>query len=125
VAKKQKNKDDERSMDMDHLEPAMKKKAHDLGFRKRVSINKVLRGIEHEKWAYRLCLGFVIAMAISAVVALVLRFFLPEERQGHFLMIGLFAAFWSLGAWFYSGRAVRREQWSHELLAIVKEKLGK
>ena len=125
MAKKQKSKEDERSVDINHLEPDLRSKAHDLGFRQRVSINKVVRGIEHEKWAYRLCMGFVIVTGLAAAGSFVARFFLPPDRQGHFLMIGLFAAFWSLGSWTYSKRAARREKEGEELLAFVRNKLGK
>lgn len=125
MAKKQQDREDERSVDMDKLEPVLRKKAHDLGFRQRVSINKVLRGIEHEKRAYRLCMGFVVGMAVLAAAFIVGKFVSPPERQGHLLGIGIFVAFWSLGAFIYSKRAVRREAWSEELLEVVKAKLGK
>ena len=125
MAKRQQNKEDERSVDMNALEPALKKKAHDLGFRQRVSINKILRGIEHEKWAWKLCMGFVVVMAVAAMGFLIGMTVVHEDRRGHFLGIGVFAAFWSAGAYIYSKRAIRRQEWSDELLVVVKDKLGK
>ena len=125
MAKRQQNKEDERSVDMNNLEPALKKKAHDLGFRQRVSINKILRGIEHEKWAYKLCMGFVVVMAVAAMGFLIGMTVVDEDRRGHFLGIGVFAAFWSAGAFIYSKRAIKRQLHSNELLAVVKDKLGK
>jgi hypothetical protein len=122
---KPRNKDEERSVDIDHLEPHQKKRAHDLGFRARISVNKVNRIIAHEQWTWRLCMGFTIFMAVATVACFALRVVLPEERKGHFLMMGLFAAFWALGSWAYSKRAARLEVWGVELLGIVKDKLGK
>jgi hypothetical protein len=122
---KPRNADEERAVDLDHLEPDLKSKALDLGFRKRASVNKIVRTLEHEKKGHKLSVGFVIVMGVAAVVSLVLRFFLPEERKGHFLLIGLFAGAWSFLAWLYAKRSSRRGKEAEELLAVVKAKLGK
>jgi len=125
VAKKQKNKDEERSVDIDHLEPDLKSKAFDLGFRKRVSVNKVARVLEHEKWWARLCMVLTGVGVLASIGCFAARIVLSEEKKGHFLMMGLFAALWALGSWAYAKRAARLEKASMELLAVVKAKLGK
>jgi hypothetical protein len=122
---KPRNADEERAVDLDDLDAALKKRALDLGFRKRASINKIVRTAEHERRGRKLSLGFVVFMGIAALVCLSLRFFLPEERKGHFLLMGLFAAAWSFLAWLYAKRATRREKGLEELLGVVKAKLGK
>ncbi len=122
---KPRNADEERAVDLDHLEPALKSKALDLGFRKRASVNKIVRTLDHERKGHKLSLGFVIVMAVAAAASFVLRIFLPEERKGHFLLMGLFAAAWSFLAWLYAKRSARRWKEAEELLSVVKERLGK
>jgi len=122
---KPRNQDDERAVDLDHLEPALKKKAQDLGFRKRASVNKTVRLLDHEKWTLKLSLGFVAVMGLATVLSFGLRFFLPEERKGQLLLVGLFAGAWSFLSWLYAKRAKRRLHDVTELLEVVKGRLGK
>ncbi len=122
---KPRDKDEERAMDLDHLEPAMRERAHDLGFRKRASINKILRGIEHEKLTSRISLGFEVFMGLATLGSFVGRALAGEDHKGQLLLVGLFAFAWAIGAWAYKKRADHRHRDLEQLLAIVKEKLGK
>jgi Flp pilus assembly protein TadB len=122
---KNKKQDEERAVDLESLEPELRNKTLHLGFRKRVSINKVLRVIEHEKFTRKMSLGFMALTALAALAAFVVRAVGPLEKRGEFLAIGLFASLWAVGSWAYAKRAKRLELDGEELLAVVRERLGK
>lgn len=120
-----KKQDDERAVDLETLEPAMRTKALDLGFRKRVSINKVLRTSEHEQRTRKLSLAFMALTGAASLGGFIVRFVGPVEKRGEFLAIGLFALLWAVGSWAYARRARRLEKDAEVLLAVVRERLGK
>jgi hypothetical protein len=122
---KPKDQDNERAVDIDTLEPALRTKSLDLGFRKRVSINKVKRTIEHEQWTRKMSLGFMAVTALASAGGFLVRFFGPVDKRGEFLAIALFAALWAVGSWAYARRARRLEKDGEELLAVVKDRLGR
>jgi hypothetical protein len=127
VAQKGTKKDEanERSVDLDSLEPALRDKALALGFKKRASVNKVVRTIEHEQTYHKMAWIFVGVMALAGVVFLGLRYVIDPDRKGQFLMIGLFALMWSFLSWLFARRTKKHIVYSEELLAVVKDKLGK
>lgn len=125
---KRKSKQDEaneRAVDVEHLSKELQKTARELGFRQRVSLNKIGRSVEHEKWTERLCLGFVGLTGLAAVGFFVARFFVHQEKRGEFLGIAVFAAMWGGLSWVLGYRAKRRQHGLAKLDEVVRERLGK
>jgi hypothetical protein len=127
VAKKKTKQDEanERAVEVEQLPKELRSTARELGFRQRVSLNKIARGVEHEKWAEKLCKLFALVTGLVGAGFLVARYFAPLEKRGEFFMISLFALAWAGLSWVFGYRATRRQKGLAQLDAVVKDRLGK
>lgn len=127
MAKKNKKKDDEaneRAVDIEALDDGLRKAALRLGFRKRVSINKIARTVESEETHARHGKIFMGVMIAAAAIFLGMSLVGPEKLQGNARGVGIFAAFWALLSFMYRRRALHHKVELAELDAVVKQKLG-
>lgn len=124
---KKKSKDvesNERAVDVEALEPRLQPIALRLGFRKRVSVNKVARTILEEEKHARVGKVFTGVMVGGTVAFLALSFAGPVSLHGKALGVAIFAAFWTLIGFVYTRQARRHKVELLEIDAVVKQMLG-
>jgi hypothetical protein len=115
----------DKALELDSLEPAVQKAALDLGFKHRASVNKIARGVDHERKGYKLALGFTVVVGIATVAMFASSFFAAKDSRGAQRGIALFALLWTVAAGAYARRFKRRWQEFVVLDEIVKTKLGR